>query len=81
MIVDDTIVVCVITNNNEPNYRCEMSQLVQWCKDNNLFLNVGKTKGIVINFRRKPPQYPPLTINGAAVERLNGTRLLRMSPG
>lgn len=37
--------------NNESNYRSEVSKLAQWCNDNNLFLNVGKTKGIVIDFR------------------------------
>lgn len=30
-----------------------------------------------MNFRRRPPQRPPLTINGAAVEGLNGTRTLQ----
>ncbi|KAK3553556.1 hypothetical protein QTP70_004574 [Hemibagrus guttatus] len=66
----------VITNSNKANYRNKVSQLVQWCNDNNLFLNVGKNKEIVIDFRRGPPQYPPLTINGAAVERMNSTKFL-----
>ncbi|TWW69518.1 hypothetical protein D4764_18G0003240 [Takifugu flavidus] len=31
---------------------------------------------MVIDVRRGPPQYPPLTINGAAVERVSSTRFL-----
>ncbi len=58
---DDTAVVGLITNNNEANYRSEVSRLAQWCNDNTLFLNVGKTKELkdFIDFRRGPPQHPP----------------------
>ncbi|KAK3539436.1 hypothetical protein QTP70_007783 [Hemibagrus guttatus] len=66
----------LITNNNEVHYRSEVNRLAQWCTDNNLFLKVGKTKVIVTDFRRGPPQYPPLTINGATVERVNNTKFL-----
>ncbi|TWW53209.1 hypothetical protein D4764_0188360 [Takifugu flavidus] len=76
MFADNTNVVGLITNNNEAAYRCEVSQMVQWCKYNNLFLNIEKTKEMVIDFRRRPPQYPPLTINGAAVERVSSTKFL-----
>uniref|UniRef100_A0A674MI66 Alkylated DNA repair protein AlkB homologue 8 N-terminal domain-containing protein n=1 Tax=Takifugu rubripes TaxID=31033 RepID=A0A674MI66_TAKRU len=59
---------------------CELTgqgvQLVQWCKDNNHFLNIEKTKEMIIDFRRRPPQYPPLTINGAVVERESSTEFL-----
>lgn len=51
------------TNNEEANYRNEVSQLVQWCKHNNLLLNVGKTKGTVVDFRRGRSQDPSLTAN------------------
>ena len=30
-------------NNDEANYGSGVSQLLQWCKGNELFLNVGKT--------------------------------------
>ncbi|TWW54373.1 hypothetical protein D4764_0016270 [Takifugu flavidus] len=74
--VDNTTVVGLITNNNKVACRCEVSQLVQWCKDNNFFLNIEKTKEMVIDFRRGPPLYPPLTINSAAVERVSSTMFL-----
>lgn len=74
----DTTVVDLITNNDEANYRSEVSQLVQICKDNNLFLNVGNTKEIAMDFRKRPLQHPPLTIDGVAVERVSSTTFLGM---
>ncbi len=47
-----------------------------WCSDNNLSLNVEKTKEIVVDFRRVHTQYAPLTINGATVERVSSTKFL-----
>ncbi|TWW57011.1 hypothetical protein D4764_08G0009980 [Takifugu flavidus] len=73
---DGMTVVGLIANNNEAAYRCEVSQLVQCCKDNNHFLNIENTKEMVNDFRRRPPQCPPLTINGAAVERVSSTKFL-----
>ncbi|KAF0024887.1 hypothetical protein F2P81_021768 [Scophthalmus maximus] len=44
-------------------------------KKNNLFLNIDKTKEVVIHFRRGHTPKPPLTINGAAFERSHGLSL------
>ncbi|CDQ95619.1 unnamed protein product [Oncorhynchus mykiss] len=41
---DDTTVVGLITNNNETPYREEVRALGVWCQENNLTLNVNKTK-------------------------------------
>nr|XP_019960878.1 PREDICTED: uncharacterized protein LOC109641015 [Paralichthys olivaceus]XP_019960879.1 PREDICTED: uncharacterized protein LOC109641015 [Paralichthys olivaceus] len=41
-----------------------------------LSLYVEKTKEIVVDFRRTSTQHPPLTINGAAVERVSSTKFL-----
>ena len=76
---DDTTVVGLVRNNNETHYRREVSQLATWCIDNNLFLNVEKTKEIVDDFRRTCTQHPhPLTIGGAAVEQVSCTKFLGM---
>ncbi len=48
----------------ETNYRSEVSRLAGWCSDNNLSLNVEKTKEIVVDFRRVHSLHAPLTING-----------------
>ncbi len=73
---DDTTVVCLITNSEETHYRTEVDNLARWCSDNNLLLNVSKTKEIVVNFQRDHRQLLPLTIDGAAVERVSSTKFL-----
>ncbi|KAF0036595.1 hypothetical protein F2P81_011907 [Scophthalmus maximus] len=74
--VDDTTVVGLISKNDETHYRKEVSQLATWCRNNNLLLNIDKTKEVVIDFRRGHTPKPPLTINGAAVERASSTKFL-----
>lgn len=54
--VDDETVVGLMSNNEEANYRSEMSKLAQWCKNNN------QTKEIIVDFRKRPLEHPPLTI-------------------
>ena len=41
---DDTTVLGLITENDETVYREEVRDLIVWCKDNNLSLNMIKTK-------------------------------------
>ena len=41
---DDTTVVGLFTNNDETAYREEVRALRVWCQENNLLLNVNKTK-------------------------------------
>ncbi len=73
---DDTTVVGLISNRDKTNYRSEVSRLAGWCSDNNLSLNVEKTKEIVVDFRRVHSLHAPLTINGATVERVSSTKFL-----
>ncbi|KAI3371234.1 hypothetical protein L3Q82_023539 [Scortum barcoo] len=70
---DDTTLVGLITKGDETHYRKEVQLLTRWCKDNNLLLNVSKTKEIVVSFQRGHTQHHPLTIDGAAVERVSST--------
>ena len=39
----------LITNNNETAYKEEVRDLAVWCKDNNLSLNVSKTKELIMD--------------------------------
>ncbi len=74
---DDTTVVGVISNNDETHYREEVAQLAEWCGANNLSLNVEKTKGVVLDFRRRnSTDHPPLTIDSSTVERVGSTKFL-----
>ena len=50
---DDTTVIGCVNNANESVYREEVQRLVGWCKNNNLVLNISKTKEMIIDFRKK----------------------------
>uniref|UniRef100_A0A8C9SXC6 Reverse transcriptase domain-containing protein n=1 Tax=Scleropages formosus TaxID=113540 RepID=A0A8C9SXC6_SCLFO len=73
---DDTTIVGLITNKNEMAYRKEVRLLAEWCPDNNLSLNVSKTKELVIDFRKQDTAHAPIYIGGEIVERVNSFRFL-----
>jgi hypothetical protein len=50
---DDTTVVSLITNNDETAYREEVRALGEWCQEDNLSLNVKKTKVLILYFRKR----------------------------
>ncbi len=60
---DDTPVVGLISNNDETHYREEVAQLAERCGANNLSLNVGRTKEVVMDFRRNSVDHPPPPID------------------
>lgn len=72
---DDTTVVGHISNNDEAYCWSEVKHLAEWCSNNNLSLNVEKTKEIITDFRRAHTLHTPLTINGAPV-RVRSTKFL-----
>ncbi|XP_070408498.1 ryanodine receptor 3 [Nothobranchius furzeri] len=49
---------------------------INWCKVNNLSLNVDKTKEMVVDFRRIRSDHSPLSINGSSVEIVNNIKFL-----
>ena len=55
--VDDTIVVDLITNNNETAFREEMRALAERCQENNLSLNVNKQE-LNVDYRRQQRAHP-----------------------
>ena len=66
---NDTTVIGLITNSGESEYRDQVNKLINWCNDNNLELNINKTKEIIVDFRRKKYSPPlPLVIDGRTVE-------------
>ncbi|KAK1796865.1 hypothetical protein P4O66_000953 [Electrophorus voltai] len=73
---DDTTVVGLINKDNESAYREEVQELVSWCKVNNLYLNVDKTKEMVVDFRRARRDHSPLAINGSSVEIVKNIKFL-----
>ena len=73
---DDTTVEGLISKNNESHYRAEVAELVSWCSQNNLELNVSKTKEVIVDFRKNKCPIHPLTINGEIVEQVQSFKFL-----
>ena len=57
-------------------YRKEIENLVNWCGNNNLSLNVIKSKEIAINFKKRSGGHAPVYINGAKVEMVESFKFL-----
>ncbi len=57
---DDTTLEGLIHNSDESAYRGEVERLAGWCSENDLELNVSKTKEMVFDFRKKKTPLVPL---------------------
>jgi len=73
---DDTTVCGLISQNDETNYRAQVESTVSWCSENNLTLNVAKTKEIIIDFRKNKNDKLPLIINDQNVEVVRNFKFL-----
>ena len=71
---DDATVVGLITDNDETAYMEEV--LAVWCQDNNLSLNVIKTKEMIVDYRKRRTEHTPILIDGALVEQVESTNKL-----
>ena len=61
----NTTVVDLITDNDETACREEVRDLTVWGKDNNLSLNVIKTKEMMVYYRKKADRAtPPFSSTG-----------------
>lgn len=49
----DYMVVGLITGDDEIAYRDEVSDLAVLCRDNNLYLNIRKTKELMVDYRKR----------------------------
>lgn len=74
---EDTTVLRLITNDDEMDYRNEVQHLVLWCDNNNLVLNIKKTKEIIVDCcKNKPSNHRPLSIGSEVVERVSSFKFL-----
>ena len=73
---DDTTICGFITNNNEIHYRAQIASTIKWCANNNLLLNVTKTKELIIDFRRNKNHKDAIIIDGQEVEQVNNFKFL-----
>ena len=76
---EDTTVVGLITNNDETAYREVVRALGVWCQENNLILNVNKTKEMIVTFRKQQREQPPIHIDGTVVEKVESFKFLGVS--
>ncbi|KAI3366893.1 hypothetical protein L3Q82_009536 [Scortum barcoo] len=71
---DNTTVIGLITMGTMTR-RTAYREEVRVRQDNNLHLNVSKTKELIVDFRRRQrEEHAPLSINGTTVERVNSFR-------
>ena len=60
---DDITVVGLITDNDETAYKEEVRDLAVWCKDNDLSLNVSKTKELIMDYRKRRAEQTTINID------------------
>ena len=73
---DDTTVVGLITDNDETAYREEVRELAVWCQDNNLAINVSKTKELIMAYRKRRAEQAHINIDRAVVEWVKSFKFL-----
>jgi hypothetical protein len=47
-----------------------------WCQDNNLSVNVIKTKEVIVDYRKKRTEHASILIDGSAVEQVENFKFL-----
>ena len=65
---DDTVIVGLITNDDETKYRQCVDEFVNWCHASFLQLNTKKTKVIIFDFRAKGGTHQQTLVNGDPIE-------------
>ena len=73
---DDTSLSGLILKNDELAYRNAVEELVKWCDNNFLELNVTKTKELIMDFRRNKNTVDPIVIKGEPVEMVDTYKYL-----
>ena len=64
---DDTVVIGLISDNNEKEYKSTIDYVSHWCSDNFLELNASKTKEIIFDMRKNKNSKEPVIINNTSV--------------
>ena len=73
---DDTTLEGLIQNSDESAYRGEDERLTGWCSENDLELNVSKTKERLFDFSKKKTPHVPPTFAGEVVEEVKTFKFL-----
>ena len=51
-------------------------QALQWSENNHVLVNSHKTKELLVDYSRKPPSVPTITIQGKDIERVHSTKTM-----
>lgn len=74
---DDSAIVGLITGGDDREYRELTQGFVDWCQQNRLLINAGKSKEMVVDFCRRQHSAPaPVNIRGTDVERVSTYKYL-----
>ncbi|KAI4894837.1 hypothetical protein NFI96_004578 [Prochilodus magdalenae] len=73
---DDSAIVGLITNEEDSEYRELIQDFVDWCLQNHLQINAGKSKELVVDFRRCRHPPPLVNIRGMDIERVDSYKYL-----
>jgi hypothetical protein len=73
---DDTVVAGFINEDDDSEYMELISKVKNWCDENFLRLNVAKTKELVWDYRKAPPDRDPVRMENLAVEQVQSYKYL-----
>ncbi|KAI4879016.1 hypothetical protein NFI96_030874 [Prochilodus magdalenae] len=73
---DDSAIIGLITNEEDSKYRELIQDFVDWCLQNHLQINAGKTKELVVDFRRCRHPPPLVNIRGMDIEEVDSYKYL-----
>ncbi|KAK1797422.1 hypothetical protein P4O66_008791 [Electrophorus voltai] len=77
---EDTVVMGLISDNDERAYLEEIKDLENRCQENNLFLNISKTKELIVDCCKKQERhYQPVRISGTTMERVDSSGILEFT--
>lgn len=64
---DDTVLVGLISQNDEREYRSEICRIGEWCDGNRLVLNPAKCQELVFSFLKSISDFEPIEIDNKTV--------------
>ncbi|XP_053508024.1 uncharacterized protein LOC128624412 [Ictalurus furcatus] len=73
---DDSSIIGCIADDREEEYRDLIESFIGWCDIHHLQLSTGKTKELVVDFRRSKRPHTPVVIRGEGVEMVDTYQFL-----
>ena len=74
--VDDTTIFEIVPLGQSSKMQLAANEANDWAKRNNMSLNAGKTKEIIVYFGKKDVDIPPVILEGTAIKQVSEANLL-----